>query len=538
MLMACDKDVFDIGKDTADETYMTVDKEPISTYLNNDSLFRQYSGLLKYSDMYNALNQSTSGVSFTAFAPTDEAMKEFYLRRGVSGYEELGKDYCRSFALYHTVKDSILPENFILKTQVSNLSGDIINIAIDSLHAGQATLNDEGQVVEMGLSAYNGKIYVLSKAMTPLVETVYDRIAQDAGSTIMTAAIERAGWKDDLNTLADTITISGKQNITKRYYTFFNVTDATFAKAGINSADALVNKLGGEDKLKDYISYHVMENSYTLDNLYTMTGSDTIRLWNTAAENQIMAISSDTSMVNYTINAKGVSAHFNDDASDVLSKNGYVHEVDSWLPIWEPQQTTVVWDFADNTDVRNAVVKGLGLEFYQPEEPTAQEKTVGLTDVDCFEFEISKDSPKNRAAAVQYATCTKTLADALNHDRVCFNVGYMGSVTMKTPTLVKGKYKVELTITYTALQSFMKSRTGCKGGEMKISFDGENEKFVAPYTNVTKFVACCSTSTLYDEIEFDQTAAHTFKFVVTDNAASTNSNFSLQFDKITFTPIE
>ena len=42
----------------------------------------------------------------------------------------------------------------------------------------------------------------------------------------------------------------------------------------------------------------------------------------------------------------------------------------------------------------------------------------------------------------------------------------------------------------------------------------------------------------FDRIEFEETASHTFSFVVLDPAASTNSNFSLQFDCIKFTPIE
>ena len=42
----------------------------------------------------------------------------------------------------------------------------------------------------------------------------------------------------------------------------------------------------------------------------------------------------------------------------------------------------------------------------------------------------------------------------------------------------------------------------------------------------------------YDEVEFPETAAHKFSFVVLDPSASTNSNFSLQFDYIKFIPIE
>ena len=194
MLGACDKDVFDINTDPfKDEVYSTALTSPIASFLEEQEGYSEYVKVLNYSNMYNALNQSSSGTSFTAFVPNDEAMREFYQRRGVDSLQQLSKEYLRQFVLYHTVKDSILPESFVQKKTVQNLSGDVISIRIDSLNAGQAILNEEGRVVEMGLSAYNGKVYVLSKAMTPLVETIYDRVAQSGRSNIMSEALRNTG---------------------------------------------------------------------------------------------------------------------------------------------------------------------------------------------------------------------------------------------------------------------------------------------------------------------------------------------------------
>ena len=46
-----------------------------------------------------------------------------------------------------------------------------------------------------------------------------------------------------------------------------------------------------------------------------------------------------------------------------------------------------------------------------------------------------------------------------------------------------------------------------------------------------------TTSTGAD-IEFTETSAHNFKMVILDPAASSNSKFSLQFDCITFIPVQ
>jgi hypothetical protein len=97
----------------------------------------------------------------------------------------------------------------------------------------------------------------------------------------------------------------------------------------------------------------------------------------------------------------------------------------------------------------------------------------------------------------------------------------------------------------------MRTSSGCKGGLLKIlvdlpeDFDSStgdetlyNKTLVAPYTEITKSLPGVYEGTLYDEIEFDETTSHTFKFIIMDPAASTSSKVYLQFDAITFTPIE
>lgn len=210
LLTACDKDVFDINSDPfKGQSYNNeLLLSPISTFLTEQNGFGEYVKLLRYAGMFDALNQSTAGVKFTAFVPNDDAMQEFYQRRGVSSMEELGKAYARQFVLYHTVNtDSILPEKFVQLTSVTNLTGDELSVEIDSEHAGEATLNGEGRVVEMGLSAFNGKIYVLSSAMTPLVETAYDRVVEAGNFNIMQQALVATGWDEKLSIIVDTPTI-------------------------------------------------------------------------------------------------------------------------------------------------------------------------------------------------------------------------------------------------------------------------------------------------------------------------------------------
>ena len=548
---ACDKDVFDINTDPfKDQTYTTTLMSPISSFLAEQENYSEYVKMLNYSNMFNALNQSSSGTSFTAFVPTNDAMREFYKRRGVDSLEQLTKEYARQFVLYHTVKDSILPESFVQKKSVQNLNGDVISISIDSLHAGEALLNNEGRVVEMGLSAYNGKVYVLSKAMTPLVETVYDRVADGGTSGIMAEALRATGWADKLSVVIDTTINQNREKvITHYYYTLLNVSDATFAKAGIGSLEQLKAQLRNADKqglgedslLRKYVGYHILANQYTTDELGAMVGSDATRIWSSSALNQVFTVTYDSMATNeaekYILNAAGVAAKFIPEKSNILSKNGYIHEIDGWMPVWEPDQTAVLWDFADYTEIKNLVDP----QYYQPQEPTASEQRFRVANASCFEYEMGEAGSKNRNYSdIDYVTCRSNMKDAHNYDRIVFNIGYMGKVAMRTPTIVRGKYKVELTIVFMTGNNFMRQQTDGNGGLLKMAFDDKNvyTTFSAPYTKVTSALPGVYTSTIYEEIEFPETASHNFSFIVLDPAASTNSNFSLQFDCMKFIPIE
>ncbi|MBP3511408.1 MAG: DUF5108 domain-containing protein [Prevotella sp.] len=560
-LSACDSDVFDINSDPfKGQNYVNILNSPISVYLDGEPDFTEYVKALRYSDTYNALNQSTDGVSFTAFAPNNEAMQEFYGRRGVSSLEELTKDYVRSFVLYHTLPDSLQTETFITKTSVTNLVGEQLSVAIDSTNAGEATLNGEGQIVQMGISAYNGKIYVLSKAMTPLVENVFERIVEAGDSKIMADAIRATGWDKDLSVIADTIVEDGIKKINKRYYTVLNVSDEVFGRSNIGNLDQLKGALAAanadrgldvDSLLREYVAYHIISNIYKTSELGGVTTTDT-RIWDTAAKNQVLTMRTDTLAAQeadrYILNEDGVSAKFIPEESNVRAKNGYVHRLTSWLPVWEPKQSVIVWDLGDYTEIKNMVAA----DEYQPAEAPSTETRTRVATAACFTYEMSESGSSNNSYSdIDYVTsksykikneATGKMEEvfANNNDKIVFNVGYMGSVQMPTPTIVKGKYKVEISIIYTATQSFMRQQTKGNGGLLRMSFDDTEEStvFVAPYTKVPSALPGIYTSTIYDEIEFTETAAHNFKFVVLDPAASSEKGFSLQFDCITFTPIE
>lgn len=561
-LTSCDKDVFD-PSDHDGGVYKSALYSPIAEYIDGEADFTEYAKALRYSGTFNALNQSTAGVSFTALVPTNEAMQEFYSRRGVSSLEELTPDYVRHFVLYHTVSDSIAIDKFVTMNEIINIEGEPMSVWIDPENAGQAVLGDEARITEMGLSASNGKIYVLSSVLTPLVETLVDRITDQGNSSIMLQALEASGWKKELSTIADTTVVEGINQIRKRYYTLLNVTDETFSAAGIGSLDALRAKLVSLDTrgltpdslLREYVAYHIMQNSYRLADLAGGEGEVSSRLLGSNARNQIMSIDYDGTVSElesrFTFNAQGTSASFVRGACDIQGKNGYVHNLTSWLPVWEPLQTEVIWDLADYSDIK-AAVTSYGIS-YAPATPTDKDYKMGLGNtVYTYEMGEGGKGSTSYSEGVSYVT-PKSIrlpssanpeivsAEGYRNDFVVFNVGYMGSVSVKTPVLVKGKYRVELCYYYATGLNFVRTQgSGSNGGLICLSFDGRDDvkDYLNPYKQIPSSVTGFYHSTIFNEVTFDETTDHEFNMIVMDPAASSSSSFYLAFDYIRFVPID
>lgn len=566
-MTSCDSDVWSLS-DKSEGSFTTETAEPIATYLGEQEEYSEWVKVLNYTDYYGTLNQGSS-VKFTHFVPTNEAVENFYAEKGVSSIEDLGKDYAQALVKFLTVdEDSIkLSEKFtsskVTSYSVSNVYAQTLTITVDSVEVGYV-LEGVAHVAQNYISASNGFIYEISAIPSPLTELVWDRIADEPRYSIMAEALRATGYDKEFATYADTTIYLGIRKVTHRYYTFLTVSDENFAKDGINSVSDLKSKLAdryaaqnpegaavtADSLLKQYIEYHTMSNRYTFSDLVAMVGSDTVRVWSTDAPGQIfmthqraedtfVTASGDTlHYVYYNLNDETASGPVRTVHSNIKARNGYVHEVSAWLPVFEPQPTTVVWDLADNSKIRALVGAN-----YQPSEPVSTEGKYGIQS--CVEDYSTTGRGSSTYTSVCYVTCKSNLKKCLNYDRVVINVGYLGYVTFKTPTLVRGKYKVTLDVAYQTTQKFLRTSDGCKGGLIKIamndSVDSEVSKhtaLVAPYTQIAKTTVGVYTTTLYDEIEFDETASHYFKVVVMDPAASSNSNFTLDFDAITFTPIE
>lgn len=550
-----------------DSTYQVYDMNPISSYLETRSdEFSEWITVLKYADLFNAVNQASS--YFTVLVPTNEAVRSFYLKKNVSSIQELGKDYARSLAEYHIVNDSINLNTFVQggKLEAKTLSDDYLSVSFDeSSETGgfnSIYVNKEAHVKELAIQVSNGYVYVLNDVMSPLVENLYERISENSDKySIFIEALNQTSWKDSLSIIYDEIRQEDNTVIQqKRNYTLLAVSDDTYRSEGVTSVADLAVKTGavGTDykdetnELFRYVAYHVIGGSYSVFDFNNFSGGTTTKLWTTKADAVLEASlqSGNKLYFNYEgeIDGQSVKAMFVEDGSDVQAKNGILHEIDSWLPLWELEIPVLVeWDFADYEEVAAWVNGGYGDPDQKYQTVDEGEHQSDVSSLACYTIDAkssatSTDGSNGGYYPVGYATPKTGSAwtNCKNKDHIYLNLGYNGSIIMKTPILIAGKYKVILKVTYATSMNFMRTMTsGSNGGKIRFTFDGDSETTteIPIYASITANTLGLYDTVIYDEIEFSKTGTHSMKMVIADPAATSNSKFRIQLDYMTFEPI-
>lgn len=466
------------------DTYVVFDMQPAATYLSNRSEdFSEWIHIMKYADLYNAVNQATQ--SFTLFVPNNAAVQEFYTRKGVSSIEDLGAEYARNLVSYHIVQDTINQATFIEKEGAlakRTVSDDVLMVSFGSAEVGgggiqSVYLNSEASVLEFANPVSNGYVYVLESTLTPLTESVYARISESGRPyTILKAALDATGVGAELNVIYDDVVDDlGQVTQQKRNYTLLAVSDAVFQEAGVNSLQDLVQLLGAssdytnpENALYQYLAYHVLDGSYDLSKLQSFDTSDaTSKIWNTLNTGSVVRISKEDRIyyLNYRDDNRAI---FLEDYCNLQAKNGYIHQVSSYLPVAEAEPEIVLFDVCNYSIIGDWIAAGNGEEGIKFQESFGTaEKKCDVAGLNCYEYSLN--NPSGTFSSYFNVTYFTTRTNngwntANNMDFLMLNLGNTGWISMQTPSIIKGKYKVTLQFGYATSMDFIRTQDS-KGGE-------------------------------------------------------------------------
>lgn len=552
--------------------FKVYDVQPAATYLQSrPDDFSEWVKVLKYGDLFNAINRADD--AFTVLAPTNDAVRRFYEKKGVNSIEDLGYEYARTLAKYHVINDSIDREEFVKSGELPGrtLSGDALKVSFGNEGGNKSVyINKEAHVSELAIHAANGRVYVLDDVLSPAIETIYERLSDKGNYTIFCEALEKTTWKDSLNVTTSILNGPlGMKVELRKYFTVFAVSDAVFAREGITSFGDLTTKVGAltndyelsNNELNRFVAYHIMDGEHTLASLRTFPKPFDRQKWdykkmlNTRAVNDLILISE---------NGLNEGVKFIEEESDEIVKNGYIQPIDGYLPVktnFEP--IPVIFDFCDYPEISSYIAtKGKG-QLYQQISRDENDTYTSLTryigrqeivpQVSNYQLVMGPTGSiatdwGNLAYCTKGATTSGNWTKLMNNDALVINIGLNGSLNLPIPAILAGKYRITLYFAYDPSMKFMGERgEGSAAGLTNFRIDskrlegGDNKRV---YDKLIGDAQDCFSTELtinlngdkITPIEFTTTTSHTLNIVVVDGAASSHKKFRMYFDYLLFEP--
>ena len=558
--------------------------------LSNASFLKKYSDkyslwieLLKHADMFNALNDAST--TSTVFAPDNEAMLDFMEWKGVDSIKELDKTYARYVAQVHILNFNLTESSFISYVETGtipvitvfgtflNTSYGFIDKGADDSELGNAKtqdslsiyLNNQAKVKALARTTANGQVYTLGGVIRPLAETIPDILRQNKEYTIFVDAIVKTEFEDDISVYSDTVyNLDGSYSVNDIRFTCFAVPDKIYKSSGINNADELISKLGASNNFTDpqnalnkYVRYHFMGKSYTKGELFNFQEAGQISIFDTKLTNQVITvqIQNESGIIN---NVARITK------SGIEARNGLIHKIDHIMPVYEPAPVVVRWDFNNYPDIESFVnsygaSKNIGELFsnalsnkeYQIDLSLDQrEGNNGTISSFIYQANSAKTNPATWRRIgffkCSYLSSTEKTINKYNaymDNLMIINLGYAGWVQFKTPTIIKGKYKVTFYYAGAAgLKSFY------PGGSLtKFNLDdyqksiyvwkGLPAKFTEEAKKTNANASGIAADVLWDKMEFSNSESHTLKVTLMDILAKTNGSYRQMWDYIEFVPI-
>ncbi len=572
------------------DTGETLDMTCAAVLSRNEAEFSLWIELLKYADYYNALNDA--GTTATALCPNNEAMREFLDWKGVSSVRELDREYARAVAQIHILPTDLSDESLInyaengetipvlsiFGTYLTTRFGYTITDVDDAYrtdteyNTDSIYLNNQAKLEKFtAIKTGNGEIFTMGDVIRPVAETILERLRPyeeapgDGEYDIFIGAAERSGYDEVVAQVYDTTyNEMGAMVVSNVVFTCLAVPDSVYKAAGIESVDDLCSYLGATDDytaednpLRQYVAYHFIDKEMYVKDFFNFQEEGQVNIWDTQFTHQVITCQD---MAGAHVFNKVASIL----RSDMQARNGLIQKIDDILPVWEPDPVTVIWDLCNTSDIISFVnnygaAKNLGALFSSP--IASKEYQIDLSEnkrdgdygaVSSFVLNESYVNNSSRASYASYrpvgfikckykSAKEKTVNNyGANMDNLLvLNLGYAGWVQFTTPTIIKGRYKIELFYGGNpVLYSFYGS-----GSHTKFMLDDTQMSNVFIFKGLAsqgfgKATYGIASAELWKEMVFEHSGAHTLKATMMDINAKTNAKYHQLWDYVKFTPIE
>ena len=249
-------------------------------------------------------------LSFTLFAPNNEAFGNFLNARGYNGIADVPLEELTSLVNYHVALGRKGLASLDSAMLINTLSNKEIFVYKTAAASNTAILNNEAEIVTADLAARNGIVHIINEVLTPPAQSLAQYIAARAAGenqefSLLRAALQRAGLLTLLNS--------------NHPFTLLAPTDAAFMNAGYANAEAIE----AEDPavLRNILLYHLLPR-YRYSFMFRNGDA-------TTQQGRKVTINTENGTVKGLGNEQ--PANFISNEQDILTSNGIVHAIDMLL---------------------------------------------------------------------------------------------------------------------------------------------------------------------------------------------------------------
>lgn len=413
----------------------TTDDVNIVGYLDKNldsfSLFRQIldkTGNAAYLNAYGA---------YTCFAPTNSGVKTYLASIGAASVDAADLNTLKDMVRLHLLEDTVFTNSFTDgKLPVITMYGQYLVTAVaNSEGVSSYLINRQAIVQQSNIKVGNGIIHVINNVLKPAVKTIATQLEENPGYSIFVEALKETGFFTKLNTV--------DSDTSKRWLTVFAESNQVLADSGITSYAALKtrysktgNPANANDSLHIYVAYHITQGLKFLGDIISTPTHITLQpqeVLSVKLIDQKVVLNEDE--FNGVVE-KGIT--LNREKSDLAATNGVWHDAAAHFQVKYRAPTALYWDVSSFEEIKKlpAYYQKGNYNFGRPTEADNPIKDHywgwgSLAGTNTLSYLYSKSSSISNYS--------------VNNDVNMLPMGLPARPVwweMRTPPIVKGKYKV------------------------------------------------------------------------------------------------
>jgi len=409
----------------------------LDKYPDSFSLFRQILDRTGNTAFLNAYG------SYTCFAPINSGVRTYLQKIGAATVDAADLNTLKDMVRLHLLEDTVYTSSFTDgKLPVITMYGQYLVTSVsNSGGISSYIINRQASIVKSNVRVGNGVIHTINNVLIPATKTIAKQLEEKPEYSIFVQTMQATGFYTKLNTV--------DPDTTKRWFTVFAESNQALADSGILSFNDLKakysqtgNPLNANDSLNMYMSYHITKGIKFLGDIISVSTHETLlpqEVLSVKLINQNVVLNED---VFNDVLEKGIT--LDRIKSDNAASNGVWHDATAHFTVKYRKPTALYWDVSTFDEITKLPA------YYMKANYNFSRPTEADNPIKDHYWGWGSLAGTNTLTYI-YSTSSSVSNYAVHNDVNMLPMGLPARPVwweMRTPPIIKGKYKVWICYTW------------------------------------------------------------------------------------------